>query len=84
MLIKHSIALHQGFGEHYEVLSDNYAITFGKLLFAEQILYFAVIGLVKLSMLAFCWRLFKQHASTQISCYILGITVLCWEIAVVG
>ena len=84
MLTKHSIALHQGFGEHYEVRSDNYAITFRKALYAEEILYCAVIGLVKLSILAFYWRLFKPHTSTQISCYILGTIVLCWEIAVVG
>ena len=84
MLIKHSIALHQGFGEHYEVLSDSYAITIGKALFAEEILYCAVIGLVKLSILTFYWRLFNPHTSTQISCYILGTIVICWEIAVVG
>lgn len=55
---------------------------YGKDLFTEEILYIFVIGIVKLSMLAFYWRLFRD--SIRIPCYILGILILCWHIAVVG
>ena len=55
---------------------------FGKSIFTEGILYFLVLGLVKFSMLAFYWRLFRD--SIRIPCYILGTLILCWEIAVVS
>ena len=84
MLIKYFVALHQGFGEHYELLRDDYAINFGKNLYSEQVLYFAVIGLVKISMLAFYWRLFSSSKPIRISCRILGAIVACWEIAAVS
>ena len=55
---------------------------FGKNIFTDSILYLLVIGLVKLSMLAFYWRLFRD--SIRIPCYILGALILCWQIAAVG
>ena len=75
------VGLHQGLGQHYQSLPGDFAL-FGKNIFTEGILYFLVIGLVKLSMLAFYWRLFRD--SIRIPCYILGTLILGWQIAVVG
>ncbi|KAM0800313.1 hypothetical protein BDR22DRAFT_852571 [Usnea florida] len=80
-LVNVIVSLHQGFGEHYELLIHNCAITFGKNLFSEQLLYFAVIGLAKISILAFYWRVFKTSKPVRISCYSLGVIVACWEMA---
>ena len=77
VLKKHRIGLQQGFGQPSELLGDG----FGRNTFAEDILYFMVIGLVKISILAFYWRLFG--ASIRIPCYILGAITACWEVAVV-
>ena len=75
------LGLHQGLRQHYETLPSEIAL-FGKNIFTEGILYFLVIGLGKLSMLAFYWRLFRD--SIRIPCYVLGTLILCWQIAVVG
>ena len=82
MLRKDVIGLHQGFGHHYQDLPADSLTTFAKNIFTEEILYFIVIGLVKLSILLFYWRLFRN--SIRIPCYILGAITACWEIAVVG
>ena len=75
------IGLHQGLGQHYLLLQGDFAML-GRNIFTEEILYFLVVGLGKLSMLAFYWRLFRD--SIRIPCYILGILISCWQIAVVG
>ena len=77
MLKKHSIGLHHGFGQPNEFLGEG----FGKNAFTEDLLYFIVIGLVKISILAFYYRLFG--ASIRIPCYLLGAITICWEVAVV-
>ena len=82
MLRRVFIGLHQGFGHHYQVLPVGFLIIFAKNLFTEEILYFVVIGLVKLSILSFYWRLFRN--SIRIPCYILGAITACWEIAAVS
>lgn len=72
--------LHQGFGHHFEILPKDYLTTFGKNFFTGEILYFLTIGVVKCSILAFYWRLFR--ASIRVPCCILGAVTICWEIAV--
>lgn len=82
LLKKHTIGLHQGFGHHFEILPKDYLTTFGKNFFTGEILYFLTIGVVKCSILAFYWRLFR--ASIRVPCCILGAVTICWEIAVVS
>ncbi|CAD6588420.1 MAG: hypothetical protein ASARMPREDX12_003322 [Alectoria sarmentosa] len=67
---------HHDFGQPNELLGEE----FGKNSFAEDFLYFLIIGLVKISILAFYWRLFR--VSIRIPCYILGAITTCWEITV--
>ena len=75
------IGLHEGLGQHYRTLPGDFTL-FSKNLYIEGILYYLAIGLCKISMLAFYWRLFRD--SIRIQCYILGTLILCWLIAVVG
>lgn len=81
LLMEHATGFHQGFGQHFEVLGEDYATNFLRELFTQEILYTLVICLVKLSILAFYWRLFV--ASIRIPCYILGGITISWAIATI-
>lgn len=82
MLMQTEIGLRQGYGQHYEILGEEYATNFFKNLFVGEILYALVICLVKFSILAFYWRLFA--ATIRVPCYILGFIVTSWGVAVVS
>ena len=82
ILKKGKTGLHQGFGQHFEVLGMDFASTFGKNFWTGELLYCLTIGLVKFSILAFYWRLFK--VSIRIPVYVLRAVTICWEIGVVG
>lgn len=60
----------------------DFASTFGKNFWTGELLYCLTIGLVKFSILAFYWRLFR--VSIRIAVYVLGAVTICWEIGVVG
>jgi hypothetical protein len=56
--------------------------TFFKGYLTVQLLYPLVIGLVKLSILAFYWRLFSIACETRVFIISLAVVVLIWMIVV--
>ncbi|KAM0799876.1 hypothetical protein BDR22DRAFT_889848 [Usnea florida] len=77
-LIKLLVWFHQGFGESFEDLTEHSKVIFFKHYYADEILYFAIIGLVKFSILTFYWRIFKS--TSHIPCSVLAAITACWVI----
>lgn len=76
--MKHSTGLSRGNDD----FGQEFTTTFGRNLFIEELLYTFVIGLARISILAFYWRIFG--ASIRFPCYVLGAITICWMIANVG
>ena len=77
------IGIHLGLGVHYQILTEPYMQilhdTFLNL-FIEEFFYSTATVFVKLSLLAFFWRIF-QVPSIRWPIRILATAVICWLIA---
>lgn len=54
------------------------AVIFFKNYYADEILYFAIMGSVKFSILTFYWRIFKSKSYAP--CSVLAAATACWMI----
>lgn len=71
-----------GLGRHIWIAPQGALTVFLQGLFISELCYTGVLVIVKFSILALYWRIFRVR-SMQISIYVVATLVTCWGVAVV-